>query len=125
MLLNANVALLAIPTVVDPNGPVTTAEITSYLSIVASIGCILVGLLLIRQHRVKSKDTAEDAVSDDHPSIGLDIYKLAFSQNNYLNSRKHETLGIETLAIIYSLPYALLMWGYVFACTLPTARKQS
>ena len=22
-------------------------------------------------------------------------------------------LGLETLAIIYSLPYALLMWGYV------------
>lgn len=123
MLLNANVALLAIPTVVDPNGPVTTAEITSYLSIVASIGCILVGLLLIRQHRVKSKDTAEDAVSDD--LLALISMNSAFPQNNYLNSRKHETLGIETLAIIYSLPYALLMWGYVFACTLPAARKQS
>lgn len=23
-------------------------------------------------------------------------------------------LGLETLAIIYSLPYALLMWGYVY-----------
>ncbi len=123
MLLNANVALLAIPTVVVADGPVTMAEITSYLSIVASIGCILVGLLLIRQHRVKSKDTAEDAVSDD--LLALISMNSAFPQNNYLNSRKHETLGIETLAIIYSLPYALLMWGYVFACTLPAARKQS
>ena len=62
VLLNANVALLAIPTVVDGDGNVTSAQIASYLSVVASIGCILVGLLLIRQHRVKSKDTAEEAV---------------------------------------------------------------
>ncbi|KAI0356096.1 hypothetical protein OH77DRAFT_1401749 [Trametes cingulata] len=94
VLLNANVAFLAIPSVDNGNDQLTAAQISSYLSIVTSVGSIVLGLLLIRQHRVKSKDTADDAW-------------------RYLSSRKHPTLGLETLAIIYSLPYALLMWGMV------------
>ena len=31
----------------------------------------------------------------------------------YLTQREHKQLGLETMAIQYSLPYALLMWGYV------------
>ena len=62
VLLNANVAFLAIPSVDTGDGHVSAAQISSYLSIVTSVGCILVGLLLIRQHRVKSKETAEEAV---------------------------------------------------------------
>ena len=31
----------------------------------------------------------------------------------YLTQREHMQLGLETMAIQYSLPYALLMWGYV------------
>ncbi|KAI8976716.1 hypothetical protein BD414DRAFT_517194 [Trametes punicea] len=94
VLLNANVAFLAIPSVDTGDGGLTPPQISSYLSIVASVGSILLGLLLIRQHRVKSKETADEAW-------------------RYLSSRKHPTLGLETLAIIYSLPYALLMWGMV------------
>ena len=63
VLLNANVAFLAIPSVDNGNGQLTAPQISSYLSIVTSVGSILLGLLLIRQHRVKSKDTADDAVS--------------------------------------------------------------
>ncbi|KAH9899337.1 hypothetical protein C8Q73DRAFT_638403 [Cubamyces lactineus] len=94
VLLNANVAFLAIPSVDNGSGKLTAPQISSYLSIITSVGSILLGLLLIRQHRVKSKDTAEEAW-------------------RYLSSRKHPTLGLETLSIIYSLPYALLMWGMV------------
>ncbi|KAH9855343.1 hypothetical protein C2E23DRAFT_858007 [Lenzites betulinus] len=94
VLLNANVAFLAIPSVDDGSKQLSAAQISSNLSIVTSVGSILLGLLLIRQHRVKSKDTADDAW-------------------RYLSSRKHPTLGLETLAIIYSLPYALLMWAMV------------
>ena len=32
-------------------------------------------------------------------------------QQEYLEKRAHPWLGLETLAIIISLPYALLMWG--------------
>ncbi|KAH9941634.1 uncharacterized protein BXZ73DRAFT_41460 [Epithele typhae] len=95
VLLNANVAFLAIPSVDTGSlDHVTPARISSFLSIVTSVGSILLGLLLIRQHRVKSKDTAEEA-------------------HRFLRSRKHKGLGLETLAIIYSLPYALLMWGMI------------
>ena len=48
VLLNANVAFLAISSVDAGNGSVAAAQISSYLSIVTSIGCIMVGLLLIR-----------------------------------------------------------------------------
>ncbi|KAI0823006.1 hypothetical protein BC628DRAFT_1326187 [Trametes gibbosa] len=94
VLLNANVAFLAIPSVGDGSKQLSAAQISSNLSIVTSVGSILLGLLLVRQHRVKSRDTAHDAW-------------------RYLSSRKHPTLGLETLAIIYSLPYALLMWAMV------------
>ncbi|EIW55210.1 uncharacterized protein TRAVEDRAFT_31017 [Trametes versicolor FP-101664 SS1] len=94
VLLNANVAFLAIPSVDNGTDQLSAAQISSNISIVTSVGSILLGLLLIRQHRVKSKDTPIEAFW-------------------FLSARKHPTLGLETLAIIYSLPYALLMWGMV------------
>jgi len=38
----------------------------------------------------------------------------------FLASRHDPLLGLETLAILYSLPYALLMWGYVYVHLLYT-----
>ncbi len=69
VLLNANVAFLAIPSVDNGPNDVTAAQISSYLSIVTSIGSILLGLLLIRQHRVKAKETADDAVSSVRSAV--------------------------------------------------------
>ena len=67
MLLNANVAFLAIQSVdqiSENNNPDRSpAQIASYLSIIASIGSIILGLLLIRQNRTKSGGTADDVVS--------------------------------------------------------------
>lgn len=106
VLLNANVAFLAIPSV-DPennaaNPPFhparSPAQVASYISIVTSVGSIIVGLLLVRQYRVRPKETVEEAA-------------------NFLSSRTHPTRGVETLAILYSLPYALLFWGMLtFLC---------
>jgi len=102
VLLNANVAFLAIPSV-DPNsnsssGTIaatrTPAQIASYASIISSIGSIILGLLLIRQYRVKPIETVGEA-------------------GTFLMKMNHPTRGVETLAILYSLPYALLMWGMV------------
>ena len=63
VLLNANVAFLAIPSV-DPgsNNNRTAAQIVSYISIVTSTGSIIIALLLIRQYRVKPRETVEEAV---------------------------------------------------------------
>ncbi|KAH9947505.1 hypothetical protein B0H21DRAFT_738326 [Amylocystis lapponica] len=94
VMLNANVAFLTIPDVDPGGGKRTAAQIASFISIVTSIGSIILGLLLVRQHRVKPRETAHEAVE-------------------YLLKQKHPTLGLETLAILYSLPYALLMWAMV------------
>ncbi|TFK73478.1 hypothetical protein BDN72DRAFT_814413 [Pluteus cervinus] len=96
VLLNANVAFLAIQSVDTHADPTvrSPAQIASYLSIIASIGSIILGLLLARQNRTKSRETVDDVLT-------------------YLQNKKHPILGLETLAIMYSLPYALLMWAMV------------
>ncbi|EAU89448.2 hypothetical protein CC1G_07674 [Coprinopsis cinerea okayama7 len=94
VLLNANVAFLAIESIdTDTDTPYRSpVQVGCYLSIVASIGSIIIGLLLVRQHRTRAHSTADEV-------------------SNFLKQRSHPTLGLETLAILYSLPYALLLWG--------------
>ncbi|OCH93194.1 hypothetical protein OBBRIDRAFT_832839 [Obba rivulosa] len=101
VLLNANVALLAVPGIIPDStdqssagnpsqNAVTPAQISSYLSILASFGSIIMGLLLMRQNRMKGRDNVETAIA-------------------FLRRVTH----VETLAFIYSLPYALLMWSMI------------
>lgn len=92
VLLNANVAFLAVPSVDPGSRNRTPAQLASYLSIITSIGSIVIGLLLLRQHRTKPIESSEEV-------------------DNYLRSRKSNALGFETLAILYSLPYSLLLWS--------------
>ncbi|KAF9568673.1 hypothetical protein CPC08DRAFT_746116 [Agrocybe pediades] len=95
VMLNANVAFLAIQSVDTDTDPYRSpAQISSYMSVVASIGSIVLGLLLIRQNRTKNRESADDVQA-------------------FLTKITHPRLGLETLAILYSLPYALLMWGLV------------
>ncbi|KAF4564664.1 hypothetical protein EYR36_002602 [Pleurotus pulmonarius] len=63
VLLNANVALLAIQSVDEGgSGDIRTpVQISSYLSIAMSIGSIILGLLLVRQNRTKGKESAPEA----------------------------------------------------------------
>lgn len=85
VLLNANVAFLAVPLVVNNasipniiisnstvkfdystgqgNQPLPPAAVASQISILASLACIILGLLLLRQHRTKARETPNDAVS--------------------------------------------------------------
>jgi len=63
VLLNANVAFLAIPSVDIGDRARTPAQLASYLSIITSLGSIVTGLLLLRQHRTKPQDAAEEVVS--------------------------------------------------------------
>lgn len=70
------------------------------------------GLLLVRQNQTKHRDTADDAVS--LYTVGMMRVKLNLPtivvQQRFLRLRAHPVLGLETLAIMFSLPYALLMW---------------
>jgi len=95
VLLNANVAFLAIPSVDPGNSTQRSAtQVASYVSIVTSVASIITGLMLVRQYRVKPRETVEEAA-------------------NFLASKTHDARGVETLAILYSLPYAFLFWGMV------------
>jgi chaperone required for assembly of F1-ATPase len=76
VLLSANVGFLAIPGVVLSNLSGTNitsanqvviftspAQIASSLSVVGSIGSIIIGLLLVRHNRTKEKEDRSGAVS--------------------------------------------------------------
>ncbi|KAK0480550.1 hypothetical protein IW261DRAFT_1563230 [Armillaria novae-zelandiae] len=94
ILLNINIAFLAIQSVDDTSAKEgrSPAQISSYVSIIASIGSIILGLFLLRQNRW----TAEDSITEAW---------------RFLRSQKRAYTGLETLAIMYSLPYALLVWA--------------
>ncbi|KAG6915529.1 hypothetical protein DXG01_011026 [Tephrocybe rancida] len=102
ILLNANIAFLAIPSNDPSNNSGTllaarsAAQVASYISVVTSFASMMLALLLVRQHKAKERDT--EAVEEYHA---------------YLLRHNKTKRGFEDLAIIYSLPYALLSWGMV------------
>ncbi|KAH9051655.1 hypothetical protein EDB87DRAFT_1582345 [Lactarius vividus] len=70
----------------------SAAQIASCMSVEASVGSIVIGMLLVRHNRTKQK---EDPVG----------------ASTYLNKNTHRIFGLEPMAIIFSLPWALLMWA--------------
>lgn len=88
VVLNANVAFLAIQSVDNSDGVVyrSPQQISSYLSMLTSIGSIFIGLLLVKHYRNQDRASALAVATSKH-------------------------LGLEMLAIQYSLPYALLIWS--------------
>lgn len=95
VLLNANVGFLAINTV--DRGGRSAIQMASYMSLVTSLGSIVLGLFFVSQDRTCGQNTAAEIRS-------------------FLSRLHDERHGLEKLAIIYSLPKALLMWGMVFFC---------
>jgi hypothetical protein len=65
VLLNANVAFLALPSVDSGTHNRTPVQLANYLSIVASLGTIVIGLLLLHRHRSKAEkfESSEEIVS--------------------------------------------------------------
>ncbi|KAH8987810.1 hypothetical protein EDB92DRAFT_2014060 [Lactarius akahatsu] len=107
VMLTANVGFLAISGVVISNinnSQMTSAsaldiyispsQIASSISILASVGSIVVGLFLVRHNRSKQKEDPAGA-------------------STYLYRSTHRIFGLEPMAIIFSLPWALLMWAMV------------
>ncbi|KAH9003501.1 hypothetical protein EDB86DRAFT_2826628 [Lactarius hatsudake] len=92
VMLSANVGFLAIPGVVV--NITTPAQIASYMSMEASVGSIVIGLLLVRHNRSRQKEDPAGAAT-------------------YLTQYTHKRFGLEPMAILYSLPWALLMWAMV------------
>jgi hypothetical protein len=93
VLLNANVGFLAINSV--DSGGRSAIQMASYISLATSLGSIILGMFLVWHERTSGDNTAMEAAS----------FALR------LHNKKH---GLESLAIIYSAPKALLMWGMIF-----------
>lgn len=113
VLLNANLAFLSIQSVDDGRIAVpdrSAAQIVSYISIVTGLGSALLSLLLTRENRSKGRESADTVVRT------CDVLRQCCShawQANFLGNTTHKARGLEHLAILYALPYALLMWSSV------------
>lgn len=117
VFLTMNVAFLAIPSVdILPDDGAKTyirtpIQVTSYMSIVFSLGCLVIGQLLLRHHTIRPHDSAEEV-------------------DMYLRSYHDSHRGLEVLAILYSLPYSLLLWAvasffvsFIFVALVDTVGK--
>ncbi|KZV69970.1 hypothetical protein PENSPDRAFT_651869 [Peniophora sp. CONT] len=112
VMLAANVSMLSVPDVILlPDNNVTSgadsgdqnyvpplrspAAIASYISTLLSVGSIVLGLALIRTHRTKNHhNNSYEAVA-------------------FMQQQKSRIFHHEPLAILYSLPYALLLWSMI------------
>ncbi|KAF8842886.1 hypothetical protein BDN67DRAFT_925280 [Paxillus ammoniavirescens] len=93
VLLGTNVGFLSIQSV-DNGGGTTFRQLASYMSLVASMTSIVLGLVFVGHHRSETRNTALETA-------------------NFLSRLHHERHGFETLGIIYSLSHAFLLWGMV------------
>ncbi|KAG0695926.1 hypothetical protein DFH29DRAFT_245741 [Suillus ampliporus] len=93
VLLSANVSFLSINSV-DAGGRSPT-QIACYMSLVASLGSMIIGLLLVSHTRTMGQGTV-------------------LQGEVFLSGLGAKERGLEKLAIIYSLPKTLLMWGMIF-----------
>lgn len=88
-------------------------QIVTYISIICSVGSIIIGLAIFKQYRAKGADTPLRAVRPITIDLPLRTWVHLFLQVVVLKRILKEPFGLERLAIICSLPYVLLMWGYV------------
>lgn len=94
VLLSVNVGFLDIGSI-DNGGGRSAIQIITYMSLVTSLGSIILGMFLVWHEQTSGDNTALEAAS-----FALKLHD--------------ETHGLEKLAIIYSIPMALLMWGMIF-----------
>ncbi|KIK94160.1 hypothetical protein PAXRUDRAFT_469427 [Paxillus rubicundulus Ve08.2h10] len=94
VVLAVDVSFLAVPGV-NPNTSPSLATIAVYLSTICAVGSLLVSVILSGQMNNESHDSAE-AVA------------------NLMTRMTNTMLKRDCLAIVHSLPFALLIWGMIF-----------
>ncbi|VDC05705.1 unnamed protein product [Peniophora sp. CBMAI 1063] len=116
VILTANVSFLAIPDVIHfpgqpsgdgPNSAIqpwdwvrpqfTWSGLLSYISTLLALGSVMAGLFLARLNRSQTEH-----------------YTDTTDTGEYMYRHTSSLFGLEPIAIIYSLPYALLIWGTGF-----------
>ncbi|EIW75801.1 hypothetical protein CONPUDRAFT_85065, partial [Coniophora puteana RWD-64-598 SS2] len=92
VMLAVDVSFLAVPNVeLASLGKEDASTVATYVSIIAVVGSMTLSLLLSADARRRKSESASKAVGL------LDTVSMLF--------------GLELLAIMYSMPFALLMWG--------------
>ncbi|KAG1780714.1 hypothetical protein EV702DRAFT_1266581 [Suillus placidus] len=86
VMLAVNVSFLAVP------GVISEAAVVIYLSAICSVSSLVVSMLLAVESRGWGTDSAKGAAS-------------------FMARMIHTQSDVEALAIMYSLPYAYLIWG--------------
>ncbi|KAK0191897.1 hypothetical protein F5146DRAFT_928478, partial [Armillaria mellea] len=95
MLINVDVSFLSIQSV--NSGPSSSPlKIVIYLSVLSSLGSIFFALLLLWCNSTKLNISIDKAIK-------------------IVSSYQGSSCSYEDIAIIYSLPYTLLMWGWVLS----------
>lgn len=86
VMLAVDISFLAVP------GVISAAAVVIYLSAMCSVSSLVVSMLLAVENRGWGTDSAEGAAS-------------------FMARMIHTQSDVEALAIMYSLPYAYLIWG--------------
>ncbi|KAG1750566.1 uncharacterized protein EDB91DRAFT_697109 [Suillus paluster] len=94
VMLTVDLSFLSVPSV-NAQTSQSVAIIAAYLSTFCVVGSLVVSILLAGQIRKYGNVSANSAVE-------------------FLTKMTNSMLGDRTLAILHSLPYALLMWGMVY-----------
>ncbi|KAG2144711.1 uncharacterized protein EDB93DRAFT_1152863 [Suillus bovinus] len=92
VMLAVDVSLLAVPGIMGGSSQ-TSSNISVYMSALCSVGSLVVAVLLVDQSH--DYQTAEEGAL-------------------YMSMMTNAIPGIENLALMHSLPYALLVWAMVF-----------
>ncbi|KAG1816368.1 uncharacterized protein BJ212DRAFT_1354502 [Suillus subaureus] len=91
VMLAVDISFMAVPSVQN-QAPVI---IVLYMSTLCALGSLVVSLVLAGQVNDSRRDSAKGVAS-------------------FMVEMSHSILGLESLALMLSLPYALLIWGMVF-----------
>jgi hypothetical protein len=91
VMLAVDISFLAVPPVQNQ----APAILVLYMSTLCALGSLVVSLVLAGQVNDSRRDSAKGVAS-------------------FMLEMSHSILGLESLALMLSLPYALLIWGMVF-----------
>ncbi|KAG1747701.1 hypothetical protein EDB19DRAFT_1630824 [Suillus lakei] len=94
VMMAVDVSFLAVPGIIDSSGSSqTSSNIAVYMSALCSVGSLVVAVLLV--------DQSQDYQSAEGGALYMSLMTSAIP-------------GVENLALMHSLPFALLMWAMVF-----------
>ncbi|KAF9240017.1 hypothetical protein BU15DRAFT_74245 [Melanogaster broomeanus] len=115
VLLAVDVSFLAIPEMDGSTAIQTITQLAVYFSTTSAVGSLIASVLLTNQSRGRALKSADQAVLRLlAPAFDLTDFHLHKPQVSYMQRMADTSFGLDTLGIMYSLPFGLIMWGLVF-----------